>query len=87
MHDIELILHDYRLTTAEIFYHFPDHPSLLQSFIWQELDFAPRYPKLQGFLDFWEHNIEGKLHSVNIAGSERLNLGEWRFSKAEYTLN
>ena len=31
-------LQGYRLTTAEILYHLPDHPRVLQSFIWQELD-------------------------------------------------
>ena len=35
-----------RLTTAEILYHLPDHPHLLQSFVWQQLDLAPRYPEL-----------------------------------------
>ncbi len=56
----------YRLTTAEILYYLPDHPSLLQSFLWQQLDIAPEFPKLRRFLDFWVHNIEGKLHSVRV---------------------
>ena len=57
-------LDGYRLTTAEILYHMPDHPSILQSFVWQRLDLAPHYPRLQKFLDFWAHNLDGKLHSV-----------------------
>ncbi len=40
-------LKDYRLTTAEILYRLPDHPALLQTYIWQELDLAPRYPCLR----------------------------------------
>ena len=64
---LELQLRDYRLTTAEILYHFPDYPRLLQSFIWQEYDLAPGYPVLRKFLDFWESNIEGRLHSVMVA--------------------
>jgi uncharacterized protein Usg len=60
-------LQGYRLTTAEILYHLPDHPHLVQSFIWQQLDIAPRYPVLHRFLDYWEHHIEGKLHSVKVA--------------------
>jgi uncharacterized protein Usg len=59
-------LRQYRLTTAEIIYHLPDHPSLLQSFVWQQLDVAPDFPKLRRFLDFWVRNIEGKLHSVRV---------------------
>ena len=58
---------DYRLTTAEILYHLPDHPNLLQTFIWQDLDIAPRYPVLNQFLDFWRREIEGTLHSVRVA--------------------
>ncbi|MCB1539184.1 MAG: aspartate-semialdehyde dehydrogenase, partial [Alphaproteobacteria bacterium] len=38
MSDIELLLHDYRLTTAEIFYHMPDYPALLQTYVWQDYD-------------------------------------------------
>jgi uncharacterized protein Usg len=62
-------LQDYRLTTAEILYHLPDHPNLLQSFIWQDLDIAPRYPVLHKFLDFWKREIEGSLHSVRVASA------------------
>ena len=57
---------EYRLTTAEIIYHLPDHPDLLQSFIWQKLDLAPDFPELRRFLDFWSHNLDGKLHSVKV---------------------
>lgn len=64
--DAKLELPDYRLTTAEIIYHLPDHPGLLQSFIWQNLDVAPEYPALRRFLDFWAHNIDGTLHSVRV---------------------
>jgi len=60
-------LQGYRLTTAEILYHLPDHPRVLQSYIWQELDIAPRFPVLHKFLDFWTREIEGKLHSVRVA--------------------
>ena len=55
-------LEGYRLTTAEILYRLPDHPHLVQTFIWQELDIAPQYPVLHRFLDFWKKNIDGKLY-------------------------
>jgi uncharacterized protein Usg len=77
-------LRDYRLTTAEIIYHLPDHPDLLQSFVWQNLDVAPDYPVLRRFLDFWAHNIEGKLHSVTI-GQARLG-GRSRFRHVSTSL-
>lgn len=56
----------YRLTTAEILYHMPDHPGLLQTFVWQEMDMAPGFPVLHRFLDFWQREIEGKLHRVRV---------------------
>lgn len=36
---------DWRLITAEILYHMPDHPGVLQTFIWQKLDRAPTFPE------------------------------------------
>lgn len=69
---LRLQLRDYRLTTAEILYHLPDHPAVLQSFIWQEMDLAPGYPSLRKFLDFWKREIEGPLHSVRVSQAGRL---------------
>lgn len=57
----------YRLTTAEILYHLPDHPTLLQSYLWQEYDLLPRLPVLAGFLTYWQRSIEGRIHSVKVA--------------------
>lgn len=70
MSGLVLQLQDYRLTTAHILYHLPDRPSLLQEFVWQELDRAPRYPNLMKFLAFWKENIEGRLHSVRVASHD-----------------
>jgi uncharacterized protein Usg len=67
---LALQMRDYRLTTAEILYHLPDHPAVLQSFIWQNLDLAPRFPELHKFLDFWTRSIEGKLHSVRVGAAQ-----------------
>lgn len=60
----------YGLTTAKIHYHLPDQPSLLQIYVWQDYDLAPRFPELKGFLDFWAREIEGRLHSVVVAHSQ-----------------
>ena len=70
MRDLELMMRDYRLTTAEILYHFPDHPSLLQTYIWQAIDLPPRFPRLNRFLDYWETSLDGKLHSVKVASAQ-----------------
>ena len=71
-------LEGYRLTTAEILYHLPDHPAVLQSYVWQALDLAPQYPVLHKFLDFWRREIEGPLHSVRVAQRHVIGPAEMR---------
>ena len=78
MNAFSLQLRDYRLVTAEILYHLPDHPGLLQTYLWQDYDLAPRLPILHKFLDFWSHNLDGKLHSVKVAKAEIITPGKWR---------
>ena len=73
-------LQGYRLATAEIIYHMPDHPGLLQSFIWQHYDLAPSFPELKKFLDFWVENIEGKLHSVMVGRTSIITPTSYRQS-------
>jgi uncharacterized protein Usg len=69
-------LEGYRLATAEILYHLPDHPKLLQTFIWQDYDLAPQYPVLNRFLDFWTRELDGALHSVKVAGRKIVSAAE-----------
>jgi len=73
-----LQLQGYRLSTAEILYHLPDHPRLLQTFVWQDYDIAPRFPVLNRFLEFWTRQIEGRLHSVRVSGKEIISAAELR---------
>ncbi len=80
-------LEGYRLTTVEILYHLPDHPHLVQSFIWQQFDIAPRYPELQRFLAFWEQNIEGKLHSVQVAQAALIGPAKYRHAQVSLSLH
>jgi len=75
---LALQLKDYRLTTAEILYRMPDHPGILQSYIWQEMDLAPRFPALQKFLDFWRRELDGEVHSVRVASARRISAPSYR---------
>lgn len=84
---LALQLKDYRLTTAHILYHLPDHPGLLQTYLWQEYDLAPDFPVLRKFLDFWSRSLEGKLHSVRIASSQLVKPAELRLAGAYMTLH
>ena len=76
---LDKMLQDYRLTTAEILYHMPDHPSLLQTYVWQELDITPDFPELMQFLNFWESSLDGKVHSVTVAECEIIKPSEYRY--------
>lgn len=87
MSDFTRMLADYRLTTAEILYHLPDHPRFLQSFVWQDLDLAPKFPMLNKFLAFWEREIEGKLHSVKIASCELIRPARLVYCKGELKIH
>jgi uncharacterized protein Usg len=69
-------LQGYRLATAEILYHMPDHPGLLQSFVWQHYDIAPDFPELHKFLTFWTRNLDGKLHSVTVGRMQLIKASE-----------
>jgi uncharacterized protein Usg len=80
-------LEGYRLTMAEILYHMPDHPGLLQSFIWQSLDIAPRYPVLHKFIDFWQSSIEGRLHSVRVASRDLIGPPSLRMADTELLIH
>ena len=80
-------LQGYSLTTAEILYRLPDHPSLLQSYVWQDYDLHPRFPKLKSFLDFWSNNLEGKLHQVLVAHAGLIKPRELKLIGAEFRLH
>lgn len=67
MTEFEAQLRGARLTTAEVIYFMPDHPALLQAFVWQTQDQAPDYPRIRAFLDHWRREIEAVIHSVRVS--------------------
>jgi uncharacterized protein Usg len=68
----------YSLATAEIHYRMPDHPSLLQLYVWQDYDIAPEFPTLRRFLDYWRRELEGALYSVRVAHRSLIGPAEWK---------
>lgn len=80
-------LEGYGLTTATILYRMPDHRSVLQTYIWQHYDLAPRFPILQKFLEFWRRELEGPLHSVTVAHARLLRPTEIRTVNGVLTLH
>jgi uncharacterized protein Usg len=85
--EFKKMLDGYRLVTAEIFYRMPDHPGIVQAFIWQEYDLEPKFPALSKFLDFWEKNLEGPLHSVRIATKRVISPAEFPYAEYMTTLH
>jgi uncharacterized protein Usg len=77
----------YGLTTAQIYYRRPDHPWLLQSYVWQNYDLCPKFPELKRFLTFWEEKLEGALHSVMVAHSGLIKPAELRSVEGVYRLH
>jgi uncharacterized protein Usg len=80
-------LEGYGLTTAEILYRMPDHPALLQSYLWQEYDLFPQFPNLRKFLDFWSHKLDGVLHTVTVAHCRLIKPAEFKTVDGHFLLN
>jgi len=87
MSETEMMLKGYGLTTAEMFYRMPDFHSVLNTFVWQDYDVAPDHPRLFKFIEFWQEEIEGKLHSVRFTHRKMIASGEWRNVTGEFTLH
>ena len=85
--DFKRQLQGYGLTTAQILYRLPDHPSLLQTYVWQDYDLCPKFPVLNGFLNFWLEKLEGPLHSITVAHARLIKPAEIRAVDGEFKLN
>jgi len=85
--DFRRQLEGYGLTTAQILYRLPDHPSLLQTYVWQDYDLCPRFPVLNRFLAFWLETLEGPLHSVTVAHARLIRPTEIRAIDGEFRLH
>jgi uncharacterized protein Usg len=82
-----MIAEGYRLATAEILYRLPDHPALLQSYVWQDYDLPPTFPALNKFLAFWRDNLDGKLHSVRVTAAKPMDAGRWNAVAHSFALH
>ena len=85
--ETDLMLQGYGLTTAQIYYRMPDFQNVLNTFLWQEYDLAPDYPKLFEFITFWRAKIEGPLHSITFTHRKMIAPGEWRNVAGEFPIH
>ena len=81
------MLAGYGLTTAEILYRMPGYKNILQTFVCQEYDVPPVFPKLHGFCDFWQAKLDGPIHSVQVAHSALIRPVELRLVAGQFKLN
>ena len=65
----------------------PIIPACCRTFVWQDLDIAPKFPVLKKFLSFWERQLDGKLHSVRVDAASLIQPGEWRHTEHLRFLN
>ena len=80
-------LDGYGLSLVQIHYYLPDHPSLLQFYVMQQYDLAPRFPELERFLDHWRREVEAVLHSACVAHQDLVGPAEWRAVDGVITVN
>ena len=85
--DFKRQLSGYGLTTAQILYRRPDHPWLLQTYVWQNYDLFPKFPELMRFLAFWMEKLDGPLHSVQVAHCKLIRPAELRAVNGEFHLH
>ena len=84
MTETEMLLRGYGLTTAEMYYFMPDHPHVLNLFVWQDYDKAPDHDRLLNFISFWHESLDGPLHSVRYTHKTLLSPGDWRHVTGEF---
>jgi uncharacterized protein Usg len=85
--ETELMLKGYGLTTAQMIYRMPDYRNVLNTFVWQDYDLAPDYPRLFDFIEFWQSEIEGPLHSVRFTHRKLIGPGEWQNVVGEFPIH
>ncbi len=85
--EFEMRLNGATLLTAEVLYYMPDHPKIVQTFLWQTLDVAPQFPRLSRFLDFWRREIDAVISEVRVAHGRGLAPQTWRNAGGEFRVH
>ena len=85
--DFLLQIQGYGLTNANIFYRLPDHPRIIQSYVWQDYDLHPDFPRLKKFLDFWTRRLDGPLFGVTVAHARLIRPAELRLVDGEFRVH
>lgn len=51
----------FELVTTKVLYRMPDHPSVLNTFIWRTHDQPPALLRVRAFIDHWQAEIEAQI--------------------------
>ena len=73
--------------TYEITYRLPDFKNLLNTFIHEREDRAPDYPELCAYLNWWDKNIEGPIHSIRATKVRLITPREMKHVGHEFRLH
>lgn len=82
-----LILKQTQLITVDIFYFMPDHPSLVQEFMWQTEDVAPELKRVHRFLNHWKNNIDAVIQEIILCGANYNTSRSFRSIDEVFRLN
>ena len=84
--DFQRQMQGFSLTTAEILYRLPDYPAVLQSYLWQDYDLHPHFPRLREFLDYWHANIDGALFKIRVGHARLIHPREFSIQSGDFRL-
>jgi uncharacterized protein Usg len=69
---------------VDIFYYRPDHPLLIQEFVWGFDDVPPELVRVHQFLNYWKNNIDAVIKEilvgVNDAAPQRIAAVDYLFN-------
>lgn len=79
---------DTGLTTAFVYFRFPDAPSICcpTPIVWQYEDEFPDFPRTREFIGYWHREIEGPLDKVRVAHCKLFAPAEIRIASSEFRL-
>lgn len=79
--EFQRMLEGYGVTTAYVEYYLPDQPHIIAPpLIWQFDDLHPHFPRLMGFLDHWDNEVEARIASIRVAHKNLITPAEFRFA-------
>lgn len=85
--ETQLRMCGYGDTLIRVYFRLPDYQSVLNEFTLNKLDLAPDFPVLFAFIEFWQREIEGPLHSVEFTHRKLIRPDTWRHVTHEFRIH